>query len=49
MNRKKHPSKVRSKQIIAKVTPAEHAAIVKAAKQANMTISEYLRWFALGV
>lgn len=49
MNRKKHPSKVRNKQIIAKVTEKEHADIRKWAKRENLTISEYLRQYALGI
>lgn len=39
----------RTKQIIAKVTPAEHRKVVRAAKAEGRSISEYLRFSALGL
>ncbi len=43
------PGKKRSRQIIAKVTPSEHKRVLKAAKSEGLTMSEYLRTYALGL
>ena len=39
----KHPSKVRRKQLIAKVTEAEHQRVVKEARRKKVTMSELIR------